>query len=61
MEVKELSKWLQDNMSQLQTQLLSGGYTPQAVRKVEIPKLTGGVRELGIPTVIDRLVQQAIH
>ncbi len=40
--------------------LLAGSYQPQAVRAVEIPKPSGGVRVLGIPTVVDRLIQQAL-
>jgi RNA-directed DNA polymerase len=60
MAVKELKGWLREHYSQLKDKLLSGSYYPQAVRKAEIPKSDGGKRMLGIPTVIDRLVQQAI-
>lgn len=61
MKVEELKKWLGNNLIRLQEQLLSGSYQPQAVKGVEIPKPNGGKRQLGIPTVIDRLVQQSIH
>jgi len=61
MTVKELGKWLRTNLTKLQDQLLNGSYQPLPVRGVEIPKPKGGHRQLGIPTVIDRLVQQAIH
>jgi group II intron reverse transcriptase/maturase len=61
MTVKELGKWLRENFTKLQEQLINGKYVPQPVRNVEIPKPNGGHRQLGIPTVIDRLVQQAIH
>jgi len=44
----------------IREQLLSGNYQPQAVRRVEIPKPVGGMRKLGIPTVVDRMVQQAV-
>jgi group II intron reverse transcriptase/maturase len=60
MGVKELKGWLRANYDRLKEQLLNGGYRPCAVRKVEIPKANGGKRMLGIPTVIDRLIQQAI-
>lgn len=60
MGVKELKQWLRDNYEALREQLLNGSYAPKAVRKVEIPKANGGKRMLGIPTVIDRLIQQAI-
>lgn len=61
MRVKELQNWLGINLKQLQDQLLQGTYEPQPVRGVEIPKPGGGKRQLGIPTVIDRLIQQALH
>lgn len=61
MTVRELPDWFASNWKALSEQLLSGVYTPDAVRGVEIPKPGGGVRQLGIPTVVDRLVQQAIR
>lgn len=61
MEVKELGKWMKDNFQALQDQLLKDCYTPDPVRGVQIPKPQGGYRQLGIPTVKDRLIQQAIH
>lgn len=61
MDTNMLRYWLQGNMSKLQNSLLAGTYVPQPVLKVEIEKPGGGKRELGIPTVIDRLIQQAIH
>lgn len=60
MTVKELKEWFGENLEQLQTQLLEGQYQPQPIRGVRIPKPKGGYRRLGIPTVTDRLVQQAI-
>lgn len=60
MTVKELQGWLSNNLTELEQQLLEGTYQPQAVRGVKIPKPQGGYRQLGIPTVKDRLVQQAI-
>ena len=59
MTVRELPDWFAANWRTLAEQLLSGVYTPAPVRGVEIPKPGGGVRQLGIPTVVDRLVQQA--
>jgi RNA-directed DNA polymerase len=61
MSTLELSRWYEANEDKLIQTLLAGKYQPHPVRSVEIPKVTGGTRELGIPTVVDRLVQQAMH
>jgi len=61
MAVTELGNWLKTNWPQVKQALLESQYLPQAVRKVEIPKASGGKRTLGIPTVVDRLIQQALH
>lgn len=61
MRVEQLKAYLQQHWPTLKQQLLDSHYQPQPVRKVEIPKPGGGKRMLGIPTVIDRLIQQAIH
>lgn len=61
MSVKELEKWFNRNHGELQRTLLRGTYKVSEVREVSIPKPKGGFRKLGIPTVKDRLVQQAIH
>jgi RNA-directed DNA polymerase len=58
--VTELRPWLAEHKEELVRSLLEGSYRPEAVREVEIPKPSGGTRQLGIPTVVDRLVQQAI-
>jgi RNA-directed DNA polymerase len=58
--VDDLSAWVADHKDALISSLLDGTYQPQPVRGVQIPKPGGGVRQLGIPTVVDRLVQQAI-
>jgi group II intron reverse transcriptase/maturase len=58
---KGLPRHLTFHWEDIKEQLLKGGYRPQAVRGVKIPKARGGVRQLGIPTVMDRLVQQSIH
>ena len=61
MKVDELLPFLQEHYETLKTSLLSGKYKPQPVRRKEIPKPNGGIRLLGIPTVVDRLIQQAIN
>ena len=60
MSIAELLPWLRENRERLIASLLDGSYQPKTVRGVEIPKPGGGTRQLGIPTVVDRLVQQAI-
>ena len=59
MTVEELERWLNTHMAELREHLLNGSYQPQEVKGVSIPKPNGGRRQLGIPTAIDRLVQQA--
>ena len=59
--VAEFKPWLQAHWPSVRQALLAGEYMPAAVRKVDIPKPQGGVRTLGIPTVLDRLIQQALH
>ena len=60
MPVEELSGYIRQHKEDLISKLLNGSYKPQEVRAVEIPKPNGGKRQLCIPTVIDRLIQQAI-
>lgn len=60
MSVEQASDWIKNHKESLIESLLDGSYRPQPVRRVRIPKPGGGERELGIPTVIDRIVQQAI-
>lgn len=60
MSVDELPAYLTKHWPALRERLLSGTYQPQAVKRVEIPKPDGGVRKLGIPTVLDRFIQQAL-
>lgn len=59
--VLELKPWLVAHWETIKQALLAGEYMPRAVRKVEIPKPQGGVRILGIPCALDRLIQQALH
>jgi RNA-directed DNA polymerase len=60
MTVEQLPGHLKEHWPAIREQLLGGAYRPQPVRRVEIPKPDGGMRQLGIPTVLDRMVQQAI-
>ena len=60
MQTEELRAYVNDNWQRLRASILDGSYKPSPVRKVEIPKPNGGKRMLGIPTVLDRLLQQAI-
>src|SRR6201993_924522 len=60
MSVDDLPGYLKEHWPTIRAQLLEGAYKPQPVRRGEIPKASGGVRLLGIPTVLDRLIQQAV-
>ena len=60
MKVNELSEYLKTKGDEIKEQIRKRKYKPQAVRRVEIPKSDGGVRNLGVPTVTDRFIQQAI-
>jgi RNA-directed DNA polymerase len=59
--VAELKDWLKAHWPSVKQALLEGRYLPRPVRRVDIPKPSGGVRTLGVPTVVDRLIQQALH
>jgi len=61
MKARELPGWLQRNFERLIESLQSGTFKPSPVRLVEIEKPGGGKRGLGVPTVVDRMIQQAIH
>ena len=59
--VAEFKAHLKQHWATIKAKLLAGTYIPQPVRRVDIPKPQGGVRTLGIPTLTDRLIQQALH
>ena len=60
LSIEETEKFIKEHKNQIVWQLYNRKYQPQPVRRVEIPKANGGVRKLGIPTVLDRIIQQAM-
>lgn len=60
MTIGDLAGYLKQHWPRIREQLLRGTYQPQPVKRVEIPKPDGGMRMLGIPTLLDRFVQQAV-
>ncbi len=61
MKVSELKEYMRQHREEIIRTIENGTYQPQAVKGIEIPKISGGFRMLGIPTVVDRVIQQAIH
>jgi len=61
MSIEDFPEFARNNWDNVRESLLAGSYQPSPVQRVEIPKATGGTRPLGIPTVLDRLIQQAIY
>ena len=61
MSVEELGPYLREEWQGIKEALLDERYEPQPVKRVEIPKPGGGTRRPGIPTVVDRLIRQALH
>lgn len=61
LSVAELKPWLKKNWRSVRQALIDGNYQPRAIRRMDIPKPDGGVRTSGIPTVVDRLIQQAVQ
>src|ERR1700759_611498 len=60
MTIDDAKIYLREHWPSIRSQLLNGTYQPQPVKRVEIPKPGGGVRKLGVPCVVDRLIQQAV-
>ena len=60
LSTRDLKPWLKQHWQGVKVSLTAGSYLPRAIRKVDIPKPNGDVRTLGVPTVVDRLIQQAI-